>query len=189
MIEFILKSVTFNELPEVAEKIFQPLCKNKKLTCYCLKMILLSALQIEKNGIRRDLQIAQCKLIKKLSFVATTNRTVLDSITQLLSSKTELTHHFTPFIVSLSLYLSKMRPKINDSLFVSFDQQLKDDQMRKNSKFLRHVFNLFANQLSELPLESVVRETVELTRISLESNIRFLVEFAFNLVDKARLRC
>ena len=185
MVDFIFQSTTFRELHQVAEKIFQPLSRSKKLTNHCIKLLILSALKIEKEGINKQAQLAQCELIKKLSLVSTTNRTVLESITSLLSSKTELPHHFTPFTVSLSLYLSKMRPKINDCLFQAFEQQLKDDQMRQNSRLLRHLYNLFSEELAELSLESVVKETVELTRLSLESNIRFLVEFAFKLVDEA----
>lgn len=189
-LDLMIESINNNSLENlstITSKIFLPISNNKKLVSKCMNLIITTALLIEKDkqGYDREIQEHLRNLIKSLYMVTSMSRLCSDSITTILCSKTELASHFTPFIVSLSLYTSRIRPKIYDALVANFGQQLKDDQIRTTSRYLRHIYNLFSEDVSEFNVESVIKETILLTHHGLESNIRFLSNFAFQLIDSA----
>lgn len=189
-LEYLFSKISFSSLPVVAERVFALISENKKLINKCVRKFISTLVRVEEvidEESKLDFQRVVCHLIRSIYNAASCYRVVLEVLTSMLTSKTELPNNFSPFILSLSLYMSKLRPKIYNSLFEAFEQYLRDDYQRKNKKYLKHIKGLFSDYISCTPIEVYIREAIDLTHISLEGNIRYFIDFAFGLIDRANL--
>lgn len=188
-VDKIFDYADFKSLPIISEHLFPPLRENPKLTNKCLLRFIKAALEVEKidiNGENVENLRAQCALIKKLFTVSLQSTTVREGLVKLLTSKTDLPSHFTPFITSLAFYQSKLSPKIRESFEKFFEEQLNDDYKRIRSRFLSHVYGFFSDQISTTQIETVFSLAIEMARNNLENNIQLFVEFAFLKIDSAQ---
>jgi len=189
LVSMVFRSICYSSLPSIAEKLLQMIKNNKKLVTKCVYDLIMAAINLEsmdKKATKHDVQMAQCGLIKTIHLACTQSKNVMECVTNLLSIKSTLPVHFTPFLLSLSFYLSRVKPKIDESIRTFFYQQLKEDYLKSRSRFLSHIYTMHYELVSTIRLESVVLEAIELARTNLESNIYHLIDFAFELVDKAQ---
>jgi hypothetical protein len=184
LIETVIVSCAFEQLPDVVEHVFPHLRRMPKMIARCLYDVIRMALRVElEDDPGQDRTIAA--IIKKLYTVCTYSRPVLEALGKGLVSDTEFPARFTPFLLSLGFCVSRLASRIRDSLQKAFMRQLEDDFRRTQSIFLSHIYNGYSDVLQQRRLETVVERAIGLAKMNLEGNVHVFVEFAFDLIDSA----
>ena len=186
----ILNKSHINKLPSITEKIFPTLKKYPKLSFEFLRRILYEILYYEISdfeGSDDNRTHIEISLIKILFNICNTSRTVLDNLIKILTSPIELPTHFTPFLVSLTFDISRLNPKIIETFYKLFVERIKSDSKIKRSRFLNHMYIKNHEILGLKNLEYAMSYAIRLCKGHLETNGHNFSEFAFNIIDNAKL--